>query len=78
MTPPPTSQVAFGLQYQPASAKLPTFGQGEVLDKLWRAGVEYIRLQWIDYTNVARNRTSSERLWRLGSPVPANTCTPLT
>jgi hypothetical protein len=56
MTPPPTSQVAFGLQYQPASAKLPTFGQGEVLDKLWRAGIEYIRLQWIDYTNVARNR----------------------
>ena len=56
MTPPSTSQVAFGLQYQPASAKLSTVGQGDVLQNLARAGIQYIRFQWVDYTNVTRYR----------------------
>lgn len=56
MTPPSTSQVAFGLQYQPASAKLSTVGQGDVLLNLARAGIQYIRFQWVDYTNVTRYR----------------------
>jgi hypothetical protein len=56
MTSPSTSQIAFGLHYQPSSVKLPAFGQGDVLDKLWRARVDYIRFQWVDYTNVARYR----------------------
>src|SRR5947208_13732743 len=56
MTPPSTSQVAFGLQYQPASAKLSTVGQGDVLTNLARAGIQYIRFQWVDYTNVTRYR----------------------
>ena len=59
MTPPPTSQVAFGLQYSPGSIKLPKIGrgeQGDVLSKLWNAGIRFIRFQWVDYTNVTRYR----------------------
>jgi hypothetical protein len=51
---PSTSQVAFGVQYLPGSVKIPTFGQGNVLDKL--QGYRYIRLQWVDYTNTTRYR----------------------
>lgn len=56
MTPPSTSQVAFGLQYQPASAKLSAVGQGDVLENLSTAGIQYIRFQWVDYTNITRYR----------------------
>jgi glutamine synthetase len=54
--PPSTSQVAFGLQYRPASVKLPTLGQGDALENLQRWGIRYIRFQWVDYTNAARYR----------------------
>ncbi|KAI9454372.1 glutamine synthetase/guanido kinase [Russula earlei] len=50
------SQVAFGLQYRPASVELPTSGQGDVLNFLQSCGVGYIRLQWVDYTNITRYR----------------------
>jgi glutamine synthetase len=56
MAPPSTSQVAFGLQYLPASVKLPTYGQGHVLEKLKSDGTRYIRFQWDDYTNITRYR----------------------
>jgi hypothetical protein len=54
MAPPSTSQVAFGLQYSPASVKLPDIGG--TLDNLKRFGFRYIRFQWVDYTNVTRYR----------------------
>ena len=54
MEPPSTPQVAFGVQYLPGSVKIPTFGQGNVMDKLH--GFRYIRLQWVDYTNTTRYR----------------------
>jgi hypothetical protein len=58
--PPSTSQVAFGLQYRPASVKLPTLGQGDFLQnsKYWQSdrGIRYIRFQWVDYTNATRYR----------------------
>lgn len=55
--PPSTSQVAFGLQYRPASVKLPTLGQGDVLKESQYWGrIKYIRFQWVDYTNVTRYR----------------------
>ena len=56
MVPPSTSQVAYGLQYLPASVKLPTLGQGDVYLNLSLDGIRYIRFQWVDYTNVTRNR----------------------
>ncbi len=56
MASPSISQVAFGVQYLPASVKIPTFGQGNVLYKLQRDGTRYIRLQWVDYTNTTRYR----------------------
>jgi hypothetical protein len=56
MTPLSASQAAFGLIYQPASVKLPTFGQGQVLDKLQINEIQYIRFQWVDFTNVTRYR----------------------
>lgn len=56
MTTSSTSQVAFGLQYLPTSVQLPALGQGDVLDKLWRGGTQFIRLQWVDYTNITRYR----------------------
>jgi hypothetical protein len=56
MAPPSTSQVAFGLQYLPASVKLPTYGQGHVLEELKGDGTRYIRFQWVDYTNITRYR----------------------
>jgi hypothetical protein len=67
-----TSQVAFGLQYQPATAKLPTFGQGQVLDKLQQYEINYIRFQWVDYTNVTRYRIIPLRafLELMSSPRP--------
>ena len=56
--PPSTSQVAFGLQYRPASVKLPTLGQGDVKSRYWLdgQGIGYIRFQWVDYTNATRYR----------------------
>jgi glutamine synthetase len=51
-----SSEVAFGVQYLPASVQLPTLGQGNVLDKLGSAGIRYIRFQWVDYTNITRYR----------------------
>ena len=58
MAPPSTSQVAFGVQYLPASelVKVPTYGRGNVLDKLQDNGTRYIRFQWVDYTNTTRYR----------------------
>jgi glutamine synthetase len=56
MAPPSTSQVAFGVQYLPGSVKVPTFGQGDVLGKLRDHRIQYIRLQWVDYTNTTRYR----------------------
>ena len=58
MEPPSTPQVAFGVQYLPGSVKIPTFGQGSsnVLDNLLFRKVRYIRLQWVDYTNITRYR----------------------
>ena len=57
--PPSTSQVAFGLQYLPASVKLPTLGQDDdVLNsRYWNdRRIKYIRFQWVDYTNATRYR----------------------
>jgi hypothetical protein len=54
-----TPEAAFGLKYLPASAKLPTIGRGgvlRVLRQLDALGVRYIRFQWVDYTNITRNR----------------------
>ncbi|SRR6266702_1125519 len=54
-----TPEVAFGLKYHPVSAKLPTLGRGDVLCVLRRLdelGIRYIRLQWVDYTNITRHR----------------------
>jgi hypothetical protein len=59
MAPLSTQEVAFGIKYLPASAKLPTLGRGDiprVLQRLTDDGVRYIRLQWVDYTNITRNR----------------------
>ena len=59
MAPTSTPEVAFGLKYLPASAKLPTLGRGDVLRVLRRLeelGIRYIRFQWVDYTNITRNR----------------------
>jgi glutamine synthetase len=51
-----TPEAALVPQYLPASVKLPTFGQDDVLDKLEGKGVRYIRFQWVDYTNITRYR----------------------
>ena len=59
MAPTSTPEAAFGLKYLPVSAKLPTLGKGDVtrvLGKLDHFGVRYIRFQWVDYTNITRNR----------------------
>ncbi|KAI0296081.1 FLU1-II [Multifurca ochricompacta] len=53
---PLKTEVAFGLQYLPASAKVPTLGQGDALDELERRGIHYIRFQWVDYINLTRYR----------------------
>ena len=77
MTPPSTSQVAFGLQYQPASAKLPTVGRDiveYVLGDMSRSTsrIQYIRFQWVDYTNVTRYRVMSFSAFRelMAAPRP--------
>jgi glutamine synthetase len=59
MDPLLTQEVAFGIKYLPASAKLPTLGRDDVprvLRRLADNGIRYIRLQWVDYTNITRNR----------------------
>ena len=62
MAPTSTPEVAFGLKYLPTSKsiKLPTLGGGDdflhVLRKLGDQHIHYIRLQWVDYTNITRNR----------------------
>ncbi|KAF8271243.1 glutamine synthetase/guanido kinase [Lactarius quietus] len=61
MAPTSTPEAAFGLTYLPASVKLPTLGRDDVPRVLRRLGPEgqgirYIRLQWVDYTNITRNR----------------------
>jgi hypothetical protein len=60
MARPSTSQVAFGLQYSPASVKIPRLLQGttlhEIKQELGHYGCRYIRFQWVDYTNVTRCR----------------------
>ncbi|KAH9005913.1 glutamine synthetase/guanido kinase [Lactarius hatsudake] len=59
MAPTSTPEVAFGLKYHPASAKLPTLGRDDVLRVLRRLdelGIRYIRLQWVDYANITRHR----------------------
>jgi hypothetical protein len=72
MAPPLASQVAFGLQYKPSSVKLPVSGQGNVLGGLWSAGIDYIRLQWVDYTNVTRYRIIPRTAFRelMSAPRP--------
>ena len=52
------SEVAFGVQYVPASIQLPTLGQDDrdILNFLERKGIRYIRFQWVDYTNLTRYR----------------------
>src|SRR5712671_3166200 len=56
MTTPSASQIAFGIQYSPASDQPPTLGHGAVLDGLSSRGIQYIRFQWVDYTNITRYR----------------------
>ena len=68
MAPKSTPQAAFGLKYLPVSAKLPTLWRAiETYDSCYgiREGVHhfsgghdirYIRFQWVDYTNITRNR----------------------
>ena len=62
MAPTSTPEVAFGLKYLPASKsiKLPTLGRGDDVPRVIRdlrdRGIRYIRLQWVDYTNITRNR----------------------
>ncbi|KAF8265801.1 glutamine synthetase/guanido kinase [Lactarius quietus] len=59
MAPLSTPEVAYGLKYLPASVKLPTLGRGDVprvLRRLADHRICYIRLQWVDYTNITRNR----------------------
>ena len=61
MAPTSTPEVAFGLKYLPTSesVKLPTLGRDNlprVLRKLGDHGIRYIRLEWVDYTNITRNR----------------------
>ncbi|KAF8265798.1 hypothetical protein EI94DRAFT_1830995 [Lactarius quietus] len=59
MAPTSTPEVAFGLKYLPASVKLPTLGRGDVprvLRTLADHRIRYIRLQWVDYSNITRNR----------------------
>jgi glutamine synthetase len=51
-----TSEVAFGVQYLPASVELPTLGQGNVILELEKNGIRYVRFQWVDYTNITRYR----------------------
>jgi hypothetical protein len=51
-----TSEVAFGVQYLPASVELPTLGGGNVLLELEKNGIRYIRFQWVDFTNITRYR----------------------
>ncbi|KAI0305256.1 hypothetical protein B0F90DRAFT_1625177 [Multifurca ochricompacta] len=53
---PSKPEVIFGLQYLPASAKVPTLGRGDTLNELAKYGIRYIRLQWVDYTNFTRHR----------------------
>lgn len=49
MAPPSTPQVAFGVQYLPGSVKDRAFGKIV-------SGTRYIRLQWVDFTNITRYR----------------------
>jgi len=59
MAPTSTQEAAFGLKYLPVSAKLPTLGKGDILHvllKLNELHIRYVRLQWVDYTNITRNR----------------------
>lgn len=59
MAPTSTPEAAFGLKYLPVSAKLPNLGRGDVrrvLRRLDELGIRYIRLQWVDYTNITRDR----------------------
>ena len=59
MAPPSTQEFEFGIKYLPASAKLPTLGRDDVprvIHRLRDHGIRYVRLQWVDYTNITRNR----------------------
>lgn len=49
-----TSEVA--LRYSLAFVKPTSLGKDDVLDKLEGNGIRYIRLQWVDYTNITRYR----------------------
>ncbi|KAN0125432.1 hypothetical protein V8E53_012890 [Lactarius tabidus] len=54
-----TPEVEFGIKYLPSSVKLPTLGRDDVprvLRNLTDHGIRYIRFQWVDYTNITRNR----------------------
>jgi hypothetical protein len=59
MAPTSIPEVAFGIKYLPASVKLPTLGRDDVsrvLRRLADHNIRYIRLQWVDHTNITRNR----------------------
>jgi glutamine synthetase len=59
MAPTSTPEVEFGIKYLPSSVKLPTLGKDDVprvLRRLADNGIRYIRFQWVDYTNITRNR----------------------
>jgi glutamine synthetase len=67
-----TSTPEVALRYLPASVKLPTLGQDDVLDELEGKGVRYIRFQWVDYTNITRYRVIPLTAFRklLSAPRP--------
>ena len=59
MAPTSTPKAAFGLKYLPVSAKLPTLSiksnnGGRYFST--KHYIRYIRFQWVDYTNITRNR----------------------
>ena len=54
-----TPEAAFGVKYLPVSAKLPTLWQHIQTNgqHFWsNFHIRYIRFQWVDYTNITRNR----------------------
>jgi hypothetical protein len=51
-----TSTPDVALRYSRAFMKPTTLGQHDVLDKLEGKDIRYIRLQWLDYTNIIRYR----------------------
>ena len=59
MAPTSTPKAAFGLKYLPVSAKLPTLStqiESYSNGNRYLYNIRYIRFQWVDYTNITRNR----------------------